>query len=154
MLMTHFSKILVILSFILFTSCSKEVFTVSRAKKYQKQLRTLSTILFARFNKETFINAHQYDSLQFSESDKRLLVKLVKCPFIQIIYNDRFPRFIQTDSVILFTRAGLPIIGSEHDIMIDMRRNIRDSIPAARNYIKYYKIANGIYYIQDYMPEF
>ena len=144
----------VMVVFLLASSCSKELFTVRKAKKYQQQLRQLSQKLFLRFDKETFISPRQFDSLQLSKSDKKLLLDRVKCPYIQIIYNDRHSRFIQTDSVVLFTRTGFPIIGSEHDIMLDMRKNIRDSIPADRNFIRYYKIGNGIYYIKDYMPEF
>lgn len=71
---------------------------------------------------------------------------------MQIIYNDHKPRFLNTDSVVIFTRTGLPVIGYEYNIVIDMRKNLRDSILLDRNYIKYYKLNNGMYYIQDYMP--
>ena len=54
----------------------------------------------------------------------------------------------------LFTRTGLPIIGFERNIVVDMRKDITKPFDPGREYNKFEKIGERMYYIKMRMPEF
>jgi hypothetical protein len=135
-------------------SCSGASHTVKEANDNHMQLEAISKRLFSQFSQLTFITPNQLDSLGLSDSDIRFLRYTLKCPYAQIVYHEKKLVFFPADSVVIFTRTGLNILGSEQDIVIDMRQTIRDSIPIpAGQYTKYYPIRKGMYYFKGPMPE-
>ncbi len=136
----------------LISSCSKEFVTTRRSVKHHDRLEIIAKNLYSKYSKETFIVPKDFDTLTLSKRDKRLLKRQIKCPYIHIIYSGNNARFFQADSVVLFTRTGFPLLGKQHNIIIDMKKIKRDSIAVDDKYLKYYKLTNGVYYIQDDMP--
>lgn len=150
--MRSFSPVIIFTVFLL--SCSGASHTVREANDNYVQLEAIAKRLFSQFSQLTFITPSQLDSLGFSEGDIRLLTYTLKCPYAQIVYHEKKLVFFPADSVVIFTRTGLNILGSEQDIVVDMRQTIRDSIPIpADKYIKYYPIRKGMYYFKAPMPE-
>ena len=144
----------VVILAVFFLSCSEVSHTVKEANENYLQLEAISKRLFSEFSQLTFITPKQLDSLGLSDSDIRLLRYTLKCPYAQIVYHEKKLVFFPADSVVIFTRAGLNILGSEQDIVVDMKQTIRDSIPIpASQFTKYYPIKKGMYYFQGPMPE-
>lgn len=145
---------LVVLS-VFFWSCSKELYTTKQVNENYEQTRAIAGKLFASFSQQTFIGPKQLDSLGLSEADIRFLKDKLKCPYVQLIYSGKLLAFFPADSVVIFTRTGLNILGNEQDVIVDMRQPVRDSIPVPTGqFDKYYRIRKGMYYVKTAMPAF
>ncbi len=135
-----------------FLSCSKESYT-TRVNENYAQLDAIASRLFATFTRQTFIGPKQLDTLGLSEKDIRFLKNQLKCPYVQLIYSGKLLAFFPADSIVIFTRTGLNILGNEQDIIVDMKRPVRDSIQVPTGqFDKYYRIRKGIYYVKAAMP--
>lgn len=135
-------------------SCSSASHMATAADQNYLQLEAISKRLFSKFSQLAFVTPNQLDSLGLSDSDIRLLKYTLKCPYAQIAYHEKKFVFFPADSVVIFTRAGFNILGSEQDIVVDMKQTIRDSIPIpAGQFTKYYPIRKGMYYFKGPMPE-
>ena len=135
-----------------FFSCSRESYTTKVNKNYA-QLDAIAGKLFGGFTTQTFIGPKQLDSLGLSDADVRFLKYQLNCPYVQLIYSGKLLAFFPADSVVIFTRTGLNILGNEQDIIVDMRRPVRDSIQVPTGqFEKYYRIRKGIYYVKAAMP--
>jgi hypothetical protein len=136
----------------LFLSCSKESYTAKVNENYA-QLDAIASRLFGAFTQQTFIGPKQLDSVGLSVADIRFLKDKIKCPYVQLIYSGKLLAFFPADSVVIFTRTGLNILGNEQDIIVDMKRPVRDSIQVpTEQFDKFYKIRKGIYYVKTAMP--
>jgi len=146
-------RLLIALGFaVCFLSCSKESYT-TRVNEHYAQLDAIAGKLFGGFTVQTFIGPRQLDSLGLSDADVRFLKYQLKCPYVQLIYSGKLLAFFPADSVVIFTRTGLNILGNEQDIIVDMRRPVRDSIQVPTGqFEKYYRIRKGIYYVKAAMP--
>ena len=145
----------VVLFAVLLLSCSSASHMAKEADQNYLQLEAISKRLFSEFSQLTFVTPSQLDSLGLSDSDIRFLRYTLKCPYAQIVYHEKKLVFFPADSVVIFTRTGLNILGSEQDIVVDMKQTIRDSIPVpAGQFTKYYPIRKGMYYFKAPMPEF
>jgi hypothetical protein len=136
-----------------FASCSKEVYTVKKAKKNIAKTELIAKKLFNQFSQETFLKPSELSG-KLNESEIEFLTRKLKCPYVHVTYGENNPAFFKADSVVMFTRTGMPVFGKQHNIIFDMRKNIRDSIVVDRNYLKYYKVVSGVFYVQDLMPGF
>jgi hypothetical protein len=143
--------IIIILILSISTSCSREIYTVKKAIKNVKKTESIAEKLFKQFNEETYLVPSQLSS-RLNENDIRFLKKKLKCPYVHITYYENNSTFFKADSVVIFTRTGIPIFGKQHNIILDMRKRKRDSIAVKEKYSKYYKVLNGMYYVQDMMP--
>ncbi|HEV2482063.1 MAG TPA: hypothetical protein VGS79_20500 [Puia sp.] len=138
---------------IFFLSCSKELYTAKQVNENHGQIDAIAGKLFATFTEQTFIGPKQLDSLGLSDADIRLLKYKIKCPYVQLIYSGKLLAVFPADSIVIFTRSGLNILGNEQDIIVDMRRPVRDSIQVPTGqFDKYYRIRKGIYYVKTAMP--
>lgn len=137
---------------VFFLSCSKQSYTTKVNENYA-QLDAIAGKLFDGFSVQTFIGPKQLDSLGLSDADVRFLKHQLKCPYVQLIYSGKLLAFFPADSVVIFTRTGMNILGNEQDIIVDMRRPVRDSIQVPTGqFDKYYKIRKGMYYVKAAMP--
>ena len=138
-----------------FLSCSKESYTTREVTENYGQLDAIAGRLFAAFSEQTFIGPKQLDSLGLSDADIRFLKSKIKCPYVQLVYSGKLLAFFPADSVVIFTRTGLNILGNEQDIVVDMKRPVRDSIQVPTGqFDKYYRVRKGVYYVKTSMPAF
>jgi hypothetical protein len=136
-------------------SCSKELYTTKQVNQNYVQIDGIAHRLFALFSDQTFLGPKQLDSLGLSDADIRFLKDKLKCPYVQLNYSGKILAFFPADSVVIFTRAGLNILGNEHDVIVDMKRHVRDSIQVPTGqFDKYYQIRKGMYYVKAAMPPF
>ncbi len=97
---------------------------------------------------EIFLNTN--DSVG---SKYRNFLRKLGTPWIQVNFNSG-EHFITADSVVLFTRTGIPILGNEHDILYDFKTTPRQEFISRGSFEKCYKLSNRIFYIKAGMPVF
>lgn len=133
------------------TGCSIEKTTIKRTLRHQEELYKITGELVTEYQhhprREVFLGIN--DSLP-SIYHKFIGGKL-KLSWVHIIYEEA-KGFIDTDSVILFTRTGIPISGNEHDILVDFKTTPRNDFSSAGSYSIIRKIADRIFYIKAPMP--
>jgi hypothetical protein len=137
---------------LLLTGCSYERKITRKINKSRNELqvRTIAKQIFEEYSNrgqnEFFLS--RYDSL-----DKKYfpLLRKLRTPWVHIIYGPA-QGFIDTDSVVLFTKTGLPILGYEHDILIDLKTMPRDSFDNCGNFTRIKKLKERIFYIKAEMP--
>lgn len=100
-------------------------------------------------NREVFLGVQ--DSLD--PKYRSFLKNKLKTPWVHIIY-ERAQGFIDTDSVIIFTKTGLPILGTQHNILVDFKTMPRTDFTSCGSCDKVIRIADRVFYLQAPMPAF
>jgi len=133
-------------------ACSHEKRIIKKALRDQEMIKETAMYFIAKYSHKGSSQVYLNVNDSVDEKYKVFLQKL-QTPWVQVNYNPGLG-FIEADSVVLFTRAGIPIIGNEHDILYDFKTESRASFTKAGNFQKCYKIADRIFYIKAAMPEF
>ena len=144
-------KISLLFLSIWFLSCNTEKSIVKKTLKHKEQLFTVSgELILAYQNSSNEIFLGVTDSLDTKYCN--FLGNKLKLPWVHIVYGQA-NTFIDTDSVIMFTRSGLPVIGSQHDILIDFKQIPRsDFLKACGSCEIVKKIGDRMFYLKSPMP--
>ncbi len=119
-----------------------------RILRYDKKIDEAATYFINKYDKETLLNKYQIEDKKV----KKFLTKKLKTPIVHIVY-DYANYFIDADSVIMFTKTGLPYIGYEHNVLVDFKIIPRSSFQGGRiDSVK--KISERKFYLRAPMPAF
>lgn len=134
-------------------SCNIENRTIHKTLKHKQALIETTGQLILQYKnhgkKEIFLGVNDSMDRRYAN----FLDKKLNLPWVHIIY-DSADFFINTDSVVLFTRTGLPIIGNQHNILVDYKQVPRDSFNGCGSCSIIKKIGERLFYLKAAMPAF
>lgn len=143
---------LLLLSIVIF-SCNLEKHTIHRAQKHRDRLMQIAAGLIEQHKNDTANEIFLGAEGTLDRATARFLQRKVKTIWVHIIYGPA-KGFIDTDSVIIFTRNGIPLLGMQHNILIDYKTVPRNQFNSCGSCTKALRIGERMFYLAAPMPPF
>lgn len=125
------------------------------AKFYEEKILQTASALFQHYaGEEVFLTSVEIE--QDLTDEQKGVLRFLRTPFVQVTYDHDQSRsvFLEADSVVLFTKTGILIIGYERNIVVDLRKDIGPGLKPKVKYNRFFRIGERMYFIKENMPAF